>query len=418
MVSYKLKRKNRIIVILLALLFGGASLVNLGTLEAPLDPTINILRFTVIGIVLVFFAIISGSELLNIPTKPFPLTFLWTAYSLVFILSGFANNDLTTLRDGFWFMIAVPMIFFNALPKLMKKSANILITLGLLLGVSPYIISSWVLQPVWQSDSRIYSGIFPNSNQLGFTAAALSSSLFVLAIGCLFSEKNSFQSLLVNTSLAACLITIMLSNARTSLITFAVMSLLMFWKLFQSTRNIAIAVSAIGVIGAAILGISAQNPWLFERIGEIQEKEALSGRDDIWLKTFVDLKLLGNGEKYFESNFNLGAHNTIVHIAGVNGSIAAILMVSFALVSFYYAVMYFIKYSQNDRYAIAPLVFMVCFWTLSMGEGMFGSLGNAMTLAYMLSIGVIMTDLNVVDNQVTAITIIDKNIVGKQINRN
>ena len=408
MVSYKVKRKNRIIVILLSILFGGASLTNFGTLDAPLDPAIIVLRFTMIGIVLIFFAIISGSELLNIPTKPFPLTFLWATYSLVFILSGFANNDLTSLRDGFWFMIAVPMIFFNALPKLMKKSANILITLGLLLGVSPYIVLSWALQPVWQSDSKIYSGIFPNSNQLGFTAAAMSSSLFVLAIGCLFSKKNSFKSLLVNISLVACLVTIMLANARTSLITFFVMSLLLFWHLFQNARNIVIAVIGVFLTGVAILGIGSQNPWLFERIGEIQGKEALSGRDDIWAKTFIDMKLLGNGEKYFETNFDLGAHNTIVHIVGVNGIIAALLMVLFALVSFYYAVVYFRKHYQEDPYAIAPLVFMSCFWTLSMGEGMFGSLGNAMTLAYLLSVGVIMADLNTIDDKEMTIVLFDR----------
>lgn len=413
MIGYKIKRKNRIIVVLLAILFGGASLTNLGTLYAPLDPAIAVLRFTMIGIVLIFFAIISGSELLNIPTKPFSLTFLWTAYSLVFILSGFANNDLTILRDGFWFMIAVPVIFFNALPKLMKKSANILITLGLLLGVSPYIIFSWALQPVWQSDSRIYSGIFPNANQLGFTAAAMSSGLFVLAIGCLFSKKNSFQLLLVNISLVACLMTIMLANARTSLVTFFIMSLLLLWQLFQSTRNVVMAVVAAFAIGMATINIGAQNPWLFERISDIQEKDALSGRDDIWSKTLTDMKLLGNGEKYFETNFDLGAHNTIVHIIGVNGIIAAMLMVSFALVSFYYAAIYFRKHWQEDRYAIAPLVFMTCFWTLSMGEGMFGSLGNAMTLAYMLSIGVIMADLNPSNNKVTAIVLFDRNMVNK-----
>ncbi len=413
MIGYKTKRKNRIIVVLLAILFGGASLTNLGTLYAPLDPAITVLRFTMIGIALMLFAIISGSELLNIPTKPFPLTFLWNAYSLVFILSGFANNDLTILRDGFWFMIAVPVIFFNALPKLMKKSANILITLGLLLGVSPYIICSWALQPVWQSDSRIYSGIFPNANQLGFTAAAMSSSLFVLAIGCLFSKKNSFQLLLVNISLVACLMTIMLANARTSLITFFIMSLLLLWQLFQSTRNIVMAVIAAFAIGMAIVSIGAQNPWLFERIGDIQEKDALSGRNDIWAKTLIDMKLLGNGEKYFESNFDLGAHNTIVHIMGVNGIIAAMLMVSFALVSFYYAAIYFRKHWREDRYAIAPLVFMTCFWTLSMGEGMFGSLGNAMTLAYMLSVGVIMADLNPSDNKMTAIILFDRKMVNK-----
>jgi hypothetical protein len=413
MISYKIKRKNRIIVVLLAILFGGASLTNLGTLYDPLDPAIAVLRFAMIGIALMFFAIISGSELLNIPTKPFPLTFLWTVHSLVFILSGFANNDLASLRDGFWFMIVVPVIFFNALPKLMKGSANILITLGLLLGVSPYIIFSWTFQPVWQSDSRIYSGIFPNANQLGFTAAAMSSSLFVLAIGCLFSKKDSFQLLLVNISLVACLMTIMLANARTSLVTFFVMSLLLLWQLFQSTRNIVMAAIAAFAIGMATVSISAQNPWLFERIGDIQEKDALSGRDDIWVKTLLDMKLLGNGEKYFESNFDLGAHNTIVHIIGVNGIIAAMLMVSFALVSFYYAAIYFRKHWREDRYAIAPLVFMTCFWTLSMGEGMFGSLGNAMTLAYMLSVGVIMADLNPSDNEMAAIVLFDRNMVNK-----
>jgi uncharacterized protein YbcI len=48
-----------------------------------------------------------------------------------------------------------------------------------------------------------------------------------------------------------------------------------------------------------------------------------------------------------------------------------------------------------------------------MGEGMFGSLGNAMTLAYMLSIGVIMSDLNTKDNKVTSIVLFDRNVVNK-----
>lgn len=410
MISYKVRRKNRIIVILLAILFGGASLTNLGTLDAPLDPAIMIVRFTLIGVVLLIFAISSGSELFSIPTKPVPLTLLWAVYSLVCILSGFANNDLVVLRDGFWSMIAVPTIFFNALPKLMKKSANILITLGLLLGVSPYIVLSWVLQPAWQYDFKFYSGVFPNSNQLGVTAAVMSSSLFVLIIGSLFSKKKSLQLLLVNTSLVFCLVTIMLANARTSLLTFAMMSLLMFWKLFQNNRNAIIAALLIFILGVIVLGIGSQNPWLFERMGEIQEKDALSGREDIWIKTFIDMKILGNGEKYFETNFNLSAHNTIVHIIGVNGFIAGMLMVLFAVLGFFYAVMYFKKHCKEDCYAIAPLTFMVCFWTLSMGEGMFGSLGNAMTLAYMLSIGVIIADLNSMDNKVTSIVLFERNI--------
>lgn len=413
MIGKKVKRRHQLIVILLAILFGGASLTNLGNSEFPLDPAIVTLRLTMIGIVIFFVAIVSGQEVWNIPTKPAPLTFLWMMFSFVMILSGVANNDPIILRDGFWFLIAIPLFFFNTLPKLMKKSANILITLGLLLGVSPYIIISLILHPVWQSDSKLYSGIFPNSNQLGFTTTILSSSLFILIIGFLSAKKSSFESFMANTSLVACLTIILLSNARTALIAFSTMSLLMFWKIFQNTKNIFITAIFGATISITIFFLSAQNPWLFERISEIQDKDALSGRDDIWVKTFLDMKLLGNGEQYFEANFSLGAHNTIVHILGVNGLIAAILMVIFAVISFYYAVLYFKKHAREDPHAIAPLVFMTCFWTLSMGEGMFGSLGNAMTLAYMLSIGVIIADSNAPENLVTAITIVNKNSINK-----
>lgn len=388
-------KRQPLIVVLLALLFGGASLTNLGTLEEPLDPAISILRFATIGVSLIGLAILSGYERLSIPVKPLPLSFLWAGFSFSVFLSGFANNEMTAQRDGFWLLIAVPLLFFSALPKLMHKTANILITLGLLLGVAPYIIISLLLNPIWQSDSRIYSGIFPNSNQLGFTTAILSSGVFILAIGFLFKKKKSLtQILIVNISLLICLVTILISNARTAIITFLCMSLFLIWNLIKKPRNFLIAAVISIIIAIVIITFSAENPWLFERIAEVQEKDSFSGRNDIWFKTVVDMTLLGNGEKYFETNFGLGAHNTIVHVLGVNGIFACMFMVLFAVISYGYAWVYFQKHFREDCYAIAPVVFMTCFWILSMGEGMFGSLGNAMTIAYMLSIGVVMADSN------------------------
>ncbi len=390
----QLSQRQILIVVLLALLFGGASLTNLGTLEAPLDPSISILRFLTIGTSLIFLLALSGRNSWNFPIKPLPLSFLWAAFSFAVLLSGFVNNEMTAQRDGFWLLIAVPIIFFNALPKLMHKSANLLITLGLLLGVSPYILISFLLNPIWQSDSIIYSGIFPNSNQLGFTTAILSSGVFILAIGFLFKKRSFTEVLIVNSSLLICLAVVLISNARTAIITFSVMSLFLIWKLFQKPKNFFITF-IIGIIIAAIaFFVNTQNPWLFERIAEIQEKDSLSGRNDIWVQTIIDMTLLGNGDKYFEINFGLGAHNTVIHVLGVNGLFACMLMVLFAIISFFYAWLYFQKNYREDCYAIAPLVFMTCFWMLSMGEGMFGSLGNAMTIAYMLSVGVIMSDLN------------------------
>lgn len=390
----QLSQRQILIVVLLAILFGGASLTNLGTLEAPLDPSISILRFLTIGTSLIFLLALSGRNSWNFPIKPLPLSFLWAAFSFTVLLSGFVNNEMTAKRDGFWLLIAVPIIFFNALPKLMHKSANLLITLGLLLGVSPYILISFLLNPIWQSDSKIYSGIFPNSNQLGFTTAILSSGVFILAIGFLSKKKRLTEVLIVNISLLICLAIVLISNARTAIITFSAMSLFLIWKLFQKPKNFFITFIISIIIAAIAFFVNAQNPWLFERIAEIQEKDSLSGRNDIWVQTIIDMTLLGNGDKYFEINFGLGAHNTIIHVLGVNGLFACMLMVLFAIISFFYAWLYFKKNYREDCYAIAPLVFMTCFWLLSMGEGMFGSLGNAMTIAYMLSIGVIMSDLN------------------------
>jgi O-antigen ligase len=360
-----------------------------------MDPIVSVIRFIMIGVSLFGLLILSGAGMWNIYVKPLPLNAVWLAFSLIVLLSGIANTQATVIRDGFWFIVVVPVVFFNALPKLMGKSANILITLGLLLGTSPYIILSLILNPVWQSESRIYSGIFPNANQLGFTTAVISAGVFILAIGILFSKKSSWEIFLVNTSLIMCFLILLISNARTSLIAFLCMSALMIWKLMQKPKNVLITFIASIIIGFISFLFSAQNPWFLERVAEIQSKDqGLSGRNDIWFQTISDMELLGRGDTYFNDNFGLGAHNTIIHILGVNGILAVILIVLFTMMTFYYACAYFKKNSKQDPYAIAPLLYMTCFWVLSMGEGMFGSLGNAMTLAYLISIGVIISDLN------------------------
>src|SRR4028119_386078 len=111
----------------------------------------------------------------DIPTKPVPLFLFWSLFTLVSIISGISNNDLTSVRDGLWLMLGVPIIFFKILPKLMGENANFIIGLSLFLGLFPYIFMSLVLHPLSQSTSNIYSGVFPNSNQLGFTCAAMGS---------------------------------------------------------------------------------------------------------------------------------------------------------------------------------------------------------------------------------------------------
>lgn len=389
------KQQQIIIVILLAIMFGGASLTNFGTSDEPLDPIISIIRFSMISVSLLGLLLMSDSGILKIHIKPLPLNFIWLAFSIMVLFSGLANEQITVIRDGFWFMIVVPVVFFNAVPKLMSKYGNVLITLGLLLGTSPYIIVSLIFDPVWHSDSVIYSGIFPNSNQFGFTVAVMSASFFVLAIGTLVNRKSFLETFSINISLVTCFLMILISNARTSLIAFFCMSVFMIWKILQKPINIIISFVIAFILSASTSSFVEDYSWLAARVSEIQVKDSLSGRNDIWFKTIDDMELLGHGDQYFEDNFGLGAHNTIIHILGVNGILSVILIVLFTIMTFYYAGGYLKRNREKDSYAIAPLVFMTCFWILSMGEGMFGSLGNAMTLAYLLSTGIIISDLNI-----------------------
>ena len=152
-----------------------------------------------------------------------------------------------------------------------------------------------------------------------------------------------------------------------------------------------LAIATVAVTAVLLFGgeqIEAMNKTLNNNF---EAKEGLSGRDRIWGQTLDESDLLGHGSKYFQLNFGLGGHNTIIEVIGQNGIIAANLLVAFAIASFFYTYAYFKTYAKEDCAAIAPFLITVCFWFLSMAEGMFGSLGNAMTLAYMLSIGIVIS---------------------------
>lgn len=396
----KFGSRQILMVISLSILFGSSSLINLGNAEFPIDPMILRLRYFIVGIDLIFFLVMARFDMRDISTKPIPLFLFWSLFTLVSVISGIANNDSTSVRDGLWLMLAVPLIFFTIIPRLMDKNANFIISLSLFLGLFPYIFMSLLLNPLSQSNSNIYSGVFPNSNQLGFTCAAMASGVLILLIGSLYKTPNIWYLPFLFLWLFS-LMMILVANARTSLIAFAAMSLILLLKLLQKPQLlIGIIMSLITVISLVIISSSGeQTQGILEQITNIQKKEALSGREEIWSKTINDMSLLGYGTNYFELNFGLGGHNSIIIALGSNGLIAAYFMIGFMVASFYYSYEYFRKYDRQDPYACGPLVITTGFWFLGMGEGMFGSLGNAMTIAYMLSIGVIIVKANPSTNQ-------------------
>ena len=386
--------RQTFILILLAVLFGSSSLVSLGNADNPLDPFILKLRYFLVGTSSLLLLLMSRFDMGRFHSKAVPFLLVWTLFNLVSVISGLTNNDLISLRDGLWLIIGAPLIFFSALPKLMKKRANLLIVLALFLGHVPYIVASLALYPL---NTSLYKGVFANSNELGSTAAAMAAGIFSLLIAALSAKRSVFYVSLIILLLLVIFAIILVSNSRTSLLAFFAMFSILVWK---SGSNLKVLVKIAGIITAiitVILLFAGEKPqliWKNIELGfstKVENNGTFDGREEIWKKTFDDMNLFGHGSDYFELNFGIGGHNTIIDALGRNGIIAAYLLLGFAIVSFFYAYFYFKTYAKEDHYAIVPLVITACFWILAMGESMFGSLGSGITLAYMLSMGVVVT---------------------------
>ncbi|MGL5061791.1 MAG: O-antigen ligase family protein [Microcoleus sp.] len=363
----------------------------MGSSEIPLDPAILKLRYVMVGASILILLLMSGFNKLNFSNKSLPILLLWILFSFAIVTSGIANNDSSVVRDGFWLMLGANFIFFYALPNLMKEQANLLLGLALFLGNVPYLVTSLVSHPL---TTLRYKGIFANPNQMGLIGATVAAGILIVLSGALSAKKSSSYIWVIILLLLLNFYIILCANSRTSILAFCAMFGLF---IYQSLSNPEILYK-MGTIfiaifsGMVVIGTEQINVVLKEVDGILGDKVqgGLSGRDDIWKQTLNDASWLGYGSDYFEFNFGMGGHNSMIEILGQNGIIAAYFLIFFAIASFYYAYRYFKNYAKEDSYAIAPLIIAACFWILSMGEGMFGSLGTAMTLAYMISIGIVM----------------------------
>lgn len=380
-----------IIVIALSVLFGGTSLIGLGSYNIPLDPAVLKFRYLLVASSLLILILMSPFKQWGFHRQARPLLLLWMLFGSSLVMSGIANNDTNIFRDGLWQMIAVPLIMFNAVPKAMKENANLLMGTALFIGHIPYIVTSIVSHP--PGNGTLYRGVFANSNYMGFICATMSAGLFILLIGAWSKKKDGRYLLPISAVLLILFVLITLSNSRTSMIVFFLMFSVFFCEFVKNPKAVKRMIVITTVAVTAVLLFGGEQIEAMHNIlnNNFDAKEGLSGRDHIWGQTLDESDLLGHGSNYFLLNFGLGGHNTIIEVIGLNGIIAGNLLIAFGIASFFYTYAYFKTYGKEDCAAIAPFLITVCFWFFSMAEAMFGSLGNALTLAYMLSIGIVMS---------------------------
>jgi hypothetical protein len=380
-----------IIVIALSVVFGGTSLITLGSYNIPLDPAVLKLRYLLVASSLLILILMSPFKQWGFHRQDRPLLLLWILFGCRLLISGLANNDTTIFRDWLWQMIAVPLILFNAVPKAMEENANLLMGMGLFLGHIPYIVTSLV--SYLPGNNTLYRGVFANSNQMGFTCATMSAGLFILLIGAWSAKKNARYLLPISAALLSLFVLITLANSRTSMIVFLLMFSVFFSEVVKNSQAVKKMIAIASVAVTAVLLFGGEQIEAMHNIlnNNFEAKEGLSGRDQIWGSTLDESDLLCHGSNYFTLKFGLGGHNKIIEVIGLNGIIAGNLLIAFGLASFFSTYAYFKTYGKEDCAAIAPFLITVCFWFLSRAEGMFGSLGNALTLAYMLSIGIVIS---------------------------
>lgn len=389
------------LIVVLAMLMGGASVVALGSADHPLDPIWFRIRYGLVGIPLLVFSITAIFKPVQILQPRFaPLLWIWLCFGIVAVLSGLVNENTKALSDGVWLLVGVPCLFFYALPRAMGSSISLAIAWSLILGHLPYAILSVVQFP---PTSFPYAGILANSNQFGVTMMTVNCSLSILLNKILINPPQHSKMLKIiglSVAIVLSLGLILISNSRTSLLGSLIGLGLALYPIFptlQNPRNIArFLLFSLGLVATLLLYFGNNLIAILQGVeggyaDKLASEDALNGRSYIWGKTIEDARLFGYGSNdYFLQQFDLGGHNSLIDILGQNGLIAAYLMIIFAVLSLYYAFRYFQEQAAVNPYAIAPLIIGIMFWTVSMAESMFGALGRGLTIAYLLSVGIML----------------------------
>lgn len=380
-----------IYIILLSMMFGGASLLRINPEYLPSVSQLRYMLFLVplIVFILVFFLRYSYIRFGKM-TLPF---WFWLLFACTVIITATIKADAGFLIDGFWFFLGVPLVFFIILPQILKENANKFIAAALFIGHAPYIIITILEQPVSSNFLRIGFSVFNNPNGLGSVAGACALGLIILIYYSL--ERRHLGGLIYFYALVIILLLVMgiilFSRARTPLLALliAIGSILITAK--PKIQRITKAISVLlFFLGTAFL---FRGELLIELIQSMQDKfeekstDLLSGRLDIWSYVFRNTNIIGYGEDFFDP-LGRGAHNSFLNVLAFHGVIAVLFFVLFFLSSIFYSYQYS-KRNRKTPYGIVPFVIIIFYGAVSFATGKFGNIGSGITIAFFLSVGVV-----------------------------
>lgn len=299
-------------------------------------------------------------------------------------ISALVNNQFVLIVTSLLLLLLYCSLgsFLTSINISIESIVKIAILSQLLIIIIPLITTGINSDP--------YKGIFNNPNGLGITVttvlAITLSKFYILLEEYLIYEKENKK---VKTKIAYYFVLsafsfyiVILSESRTSFLTslaiFVVGFLVLSNTLIREKKLKTIAtkipvISIILIIFLFILNKYFNFIFIFETniISKFNSVNGnmLNGRNYIWMKTIENTGLWGNGENYFIDTFNIGPHNTFILILGNYGWIPFILFFMFIMLVLFSTIKYSIR-KVKDKNRYLPLLSVICFIGLSMGEGM------------------------------------------------
>ena len=380
----------------LMMLFGGASLINLGSAYDPLDPALSTARMVLVAGSLAALSPFLPAAIarFDTATKGMTLIVLWLAFGAVCLVSSVAtNDDIGGLASTLWILLGIPIVFFVGLPGALGKSASKLVVLALLISHTVYIIVSLYLYPDIQF---LYKGIFGHPNETGITATVVAACSLAWIVECVrIGSLRGWARASLGALFGGSSFLVVVSGSRTSLMALIITTgtaTIVGSRLLHRKRMLWMLAGGLGIfsVGTAFFPRLdfADQIWQ-KNTQQVMKGDILSKRTDIWAKVIDDMQVLGNGSAYFPENVGISSHNSLMHIVGEHGPIAAFFMSCVAGLGLLRAWHLAVGDRGNRSFAAAPLLISVCFWVLSMGEGIFGSIGTGISLAYLVSLGIL-----------------------------
>ena len=239
-----------------------------------------------------------------------------------------------------------------------------------------------------------YLGLLGDPNQLGMLSL-MAGILVIFAIPPALQRlpRQAGSVLLLTTVLMATISLIILSSHRTSILTIAACLIISVGRFRRMrVKGLTILIPCILAIGGFVAS-SDEGRQVLEQLIEknssaIDRGELLSGREGIWRLALENINMFGHGKQFFTDNTNgLGAHNSLLHILGTRGLLAAVMLVVLCGQSFYYVFLLCKDDTVDYDSSQGPLLVTVAFWMLSMTEGVFGSIGTGINIGFLVTLG-------------------------------